>query len=407
MAVYEYKALNAKGKTIQGVIDATTHFEARSKLRLDGIFAYDLDIAELEEVSPQKRLLSIGFGARISKNEVCILTRQLATLLKAGLPLDQSLTVLIEQVESESLKKIVIQIREKVKEGNALSDALGEHHKVFPELYCHMVKAGEASGALDLVLERLASFLEQSIQQQRRIRAALAYPILMSIIGVAVIVFLMIFVIPTITTIFSEMSQNLPWPTHALISTSRFLRRFWFPISTLILSIYIILRKYINTESGKNIKDKLLLQIPMFGGLQKKIAISRFAQTMGTLIGGGLPILDALKISRHIVGNEIMAKAIDRVASSVQEGEEIASPLKREGIFPPIVVHMVSVGEKSGQLEEMLQKIEDAYNAEVQASIAALTSLLEPLIILVMGVLVGFIVISILWPIFEINQLIG
>ena len=407
MAVYEYKALNTQGKTIRGVIDASTTMEARSKLRRDGIFAFELNVAEMEKAASEKRLFSLGFFHWVKKGEIAILTRQLATLLKAGLPLDQSLTALIDQVESESLKKIVIQIREKVKEGNAFSDALAEHPRVFSDLYCHMVRAGEASGALDLVLERLASFLEQSIQQQRKIRASLAYPILMMIIGVAVIIFLMIFVIPTITGIFSEMSQQLPMPTQILISTSHFIKNFWLPIAVAILALYLFLRRYFKTESGRIVKDTLNLKIPIFGGLRKKFAVARFAQTMGTLISGGLPILDALRIVRHIVNNEVMGRVIDRVAISVQEGEEIAPTLKREGIFPPIVVHMISVGEKSGQMEEMLQNISEAYNAEVEATIAGLTSVLEPLIILIMGVLVGFIVMSILWPIFEINQLVG
>ncbi|MGA1843002.1 MAG: type II secretion system inner membrane protein GspF [bacterium] len=407
MAVYEYKALDTKGKTVRGVIDASTSMEARTKLRRDGIFAFELKTAELEQVLPEKQLFTTGIFRWIKKAEVALITRQLATLLKAGLPLDQSLTALIDQVESEPLKKIIIQIREKVKEGSAFSDALAEHPRVFSDLYCHMVRAGEASGALDLVLERLADFLEQSIQQQRKIKASLAYPILMCVIGVAVIIFLMIFVIPTITNIFSEMSQQLPLPTQILISTSFFIRDFWVVIAGAIIAIYFILRRYVKTESGRLLKDSLSLKVPIFGSLKKKFAIARFAQTMGTLLSGGLPILEALRIVRHIVDNEVIGRAIDRVALSVQEGEEIAPPLKREGIFPPIVIHMVSVGEKSGQMEEMLHKIAEAYTNEVESAIAGLTSVLEPLIILFMGVLVGFIVMSILWPIFEINQLIS
>ncbi len=407
MAVYEYKALNTRGKTVRGVIDASTSMEARSKLRRDGIYAFEINIAEIEKASPEKQLLPISFFRRIKKAEIAVFTRQLATLLKAGLPLDQSLTALIEQIESEPLEKIIIQIREKVKEGSALSDALAEHPKVFTDLYCNMVRAGEASGALDLVLERLASFLEQSIQQERKIRASLAYPILMCIIGVVVIIFLMIFVIPTITTIFSEMSQNLPLSTQILISTSLFIKNFWLPIAGILFCVYLISRRYLKTESGRLLKDTVSLRAPIFGTLHRKFAIARFAQTMSTLISGGLPILDALKIVRHVVGNEVMARAIDHVASNVQKGEEIAPPLKREGLFPPIVVHMISVGEKSGQMEEMLQKIAEAYNSEVEATITGLTSILEPLIILFMGVVVGFIVMSILLPIFEINQLVG
>ncbi len=406
MAVYEYKALNTKGKNIQGVIDASTPIEARAKLKREGVYAFELSVAEIEKVTPKKRWLPVSFAHRISRTEIAIFTRQLATLLKAGLPLEESMTVLIEQIESERFKKIVIQIREKVKEGNALSSALSDHPKVFSELYCHMVRAGEASGALDLVLERVASFLEQRIQQQRKIRAAMAYPVLMSIIGIAVIIFLMLFVIPTITTIFTEMNQQLPLPTQIMITTSQFLRRFWPFIAVLVFCLYMVVRHYTNTEYGRWLKDKLSLKIPFWGDLIKKIAVARFAQTMGTLVGGGLPLLDALRIARHIVGNQVMAAAIDRVALCVQGGEEIAPPLKREGIFPPIVIHMVSVGEKSGQMEEMLQKIEESYYTEVQATISGLTSILEPLIILIMGILVGFIVLSILWPIFEINQLI-
>jgi len=406
MAVYEYKALTIQGKTIHGVIAASTPLEARSKLRREGVYAFELNVAEVEKPSPQKGWLPLRFGQRISKNDVAVFTRQLATLLKAGLPLEESMTVLIEQIESEAFKKVIIQIREKVKEGNALSTSLSEHPKIFSDLYCHMVKAGEASGALDLVLDRVAHFLEERIQQQRKIKAALAYPALMCIIGIGVIIFLMIFVIPTITNIFTEMNQQLPFLTHMLISTSQFLKEFWFFIAIGLFCLYQIIHHYINTESGRRMKDMLALKVPFLGDLFKKIAVARFAQTMGTLVGGGLPILDALRIARHIVGNEVMAKAIDRVASSVQAGEAIAPPLKREGIFPPIVIHMISVGEKSGQMEEMLQKVEEAYTGEVQATISGLTSILEPLIILFMGVIVGLIVMSILWPIFEINQLI-
>ncbi|MGA1869226.1 MAG: type II secretion system inner membrane protein GspF [bacterium] len=414
MAVYEYKAMDKKGKTLNGIIDATTMQEARSKLRREHIFAYEIIEASTDSSTPVKasRTESIQYWIKgkfrqIRQKDIASFTRQLATLLKADMPLDHSLTAIIEQIENEFFKKTIIQIREKVKEGLSLGDALSEHPSTFSDFYIQMIKAGETSGALDIILERLAVYLEKKNQQQQKVWSALAYPILMISIGIIALIFIVIFVVPTITNIFSEMSQQLPLPTEIVFSISLFLKAYWFPLVIILLVSILVFRHYMHTESGRFLTDSISLKIPLIGGLVQKLAVTRFAQTLGTLINGGVPILEAMRIVKHIVNNQVMSNAIDNVCNSIKEGEGIASPLKRTGIFPPIVIHMISVGEKSGQIEEMLENIAESYELEVEATLNSVTSLLEPLIILFMGVVVAFIVMAILLPIFEMNQLVG
>ena len=414
MAVYEYRAMDKSGKSLTGIIDANTEKEARLKLRRENIFAFDIfeaaiDALEIKQANGKisiQQFLKNKFY-RIKSKDIASFTRQLATLLKADLPIDHSLTALIEQIENEFFKKTIIQVREKVKEGISLGDALAEHPKTFSDFYIQMIRAGETSGALDLILERLAIYLEKKNQQQQKLWSAMAYPILMTCIGIMALLFIVVFVVPTITSIFSEMNQQLPLPTQILFSFSIFVKKFWFPLVAVILFCLLMLRHYLQTKSGKYFIDVISLKIPLIGGLVRKLAVTRFAQTLGTLINGGVPILDSMKIVKHIVNNEVMSNAIDNVCVSIKEGEEIAPPLKRAGIFPPIVIHMISVGEKTGQIEQMLYNISESYELEVEATINSVTSLLEPLIILIMGVVVGLIVLSILLPIFEMNQLVG
>ncbi|MGA1823267.1 MAG: type II secretion system inner membrane protein GspF [bacterium] len=414
MAVYEYKAMDNGGKNLNGIIDAATIQEARHKLRRENIFAYEIIEASTDISKPVKSSRTENFQYwikgkfhHIKQKDIASFTRQLATLLKADMPLDHSLTAIIEQIENEYFRKTIIQVREKVKEGISLGEALGEHPTTFSDFYIQMIKAGETSGALDLILERLAVYLEKKNQQQAKVWSAMAYPILMISIGVIALIFIVIFVVPTITNIFSEMSQQLPLPTQIIFSTSLFLKAYWIPLFLLILFSLFLVKKYMRTESGRYLTDSLSLKMPLIGGLVQKLAVTRFAQTLSTLINGGVPILEAMRIVKHIVNNQLMSIALDNVCDSIKEGEGIAPPLKRTGIFPPIVIHMISVGEKSGQIEEMLNNIAESYELEVEATLNSLTSLLEPLIILVMGTVVAFIVLSILLPIFEMNQLVG
>lgn len=406
MAIFEYRGLNLQGKSIKGLIDADTVQDAHSKLKRDNIYPF-----ELKATSVSKRffkideLLSLVVKQKTKTREVALLTRQLATLLKAGLPLMQALTTLIDQIETPHIKKIFIGIREKVKGGMPFSKTLSEHPQLFSRLYIQMVRAGEASGALDQVLIRLAEYLEKKNRQKNKIQATLTYPFLMLVIGIAVVVFLMIYVIPKITSIFVEMEQALPWPTIILIRLSEFLKIFWLPLIVVIVLGVFGFRKYKNTASGGLFIDRFLLKVPILGELIRKIDTSRFSRTLSTLVCSGIPILDSLFIVKDVIGNRLLAMAVEGACHSIQEGEDLAAPLKKARVFSPIVTDMIAIGEKSGQLEEMLLNIAENYDNEVDMSINSLTSVLEPLIIVLMGVLVAFIVLAILLPIFEMNQI--
>jgi len=407
MAIFEYRALNTQGKSIKGLIDADSGQDARSKLRRDNIYPF-----ELKATSGSKRLLKSELFAlflnpnKAKSREIALLTRQLATLLKAGLPLMQALSALIDQIDAEHIKKIFIEIREKVKSGMPLSKALSEHPQIFSRLYVQMVRAGEASGSLDSVLTSLADYLEKKIRQRNKIWSTLAYPIFMVFIGVAVLTFLMMYVIPTITTIFVEMKQNLPLPTLLLIRTSEILKGFWLPLLLVAVLLIVSFRKYKHTDAGGLLIDRTVLKIPVVGELLRKIDTARFALTLKILVCNGVPILDSLTIVRDVITNRVLANAIDDARHCIQEGEDLAVPLKKSNVFPPIVTHMIAIGEKSGQLEEMLANIAEGYESEVDMAINSLTSILEPAIILLMGIIVAFIVLSILLPIFEMNQIV-
>jgi len=405
MAIFEYRALNLQGKSLKGLIDADSVQDARLKLRRDNIYPTDLKFTSVSKRISKIELFNL-FKQKIKTKEVALLTRQLGTLLKAGLPLMQALSTLIDQIDTPHVKKIFIEIREKVKSGMPFSKALSEHPRLFSRLYIQMVRAGEASGALDQVLASLAEYLEKKNRQRNKILSTMAYPIFMVAIGIAVIVFLMMFVIPTITNIFVEMQQTLPLSTLILIRTSEFLKLFWVPL--LLISVLVILafRKYKNTSSGGLFIDKTLLKTPILGELIRKIDTARFAQTLRTLVGSGIPILDSLSIVKDVLTNRLLAGAVENARHCIREGEDLAVPLKRAKVFPTMVTDMIAIGEKSGQLEEMLGNIAENYENEVDMTINGLTSILEPIIILLMGVIVAFIVVSVLLPIFEMNQMI-
>lgn len=405
MAIFEYRALDAQGKSLKGLIDADSPQDARSKLRRDNIYPIDLKTTSAHKRLSKTELFTL-LQPKTKTKEITIITRQLATLLKAGLPLMQALAALVDQIDTEHTKKIFIDIREKVKGGMPLSKAMSEHPQVFFRLYVQMVRAGEASGSLDQVLASLANYLEKRIQQRNKILSTLAYPIFMLFIGVAVLTFLMIYVIPTITNIFVEMKQSLPLPTLILIRSSEFLQTFWLPLLLALVMLILALNKYRRTETGGLFLDRTLLKLPVFGELIRKIDTARFAQTLCILVCNGVPILDSLTIVKDVITNRLLANAIEEARHCLQEGEDLAVPLKKAKVFPPIVTHMIAIGEKSGQLEEMLSNISESYANEVDMTINSLTSILEPVIILLMGAIVAFVVLSILLPIFEMNQIV-
>ena len=377
---------------------------ARTKLRTQQIFPVDIR-EEISKTQVAEDPLAKLF-VRVRAQDISILTRQLATLLEAGTPLVSALDAIIEQTENHAVKKIISQVREEIKEGRSFADALDKHRKVFSDLYVNMIRAGEESGALEGVLLRLADFTENQILLKNRIRAALAYPIIMTIIGAGVMIFLLTFVIPTVTQVFAEMGQTLPLPTRILMAISNLFKGYWWLIIIGLIFLIVGLRRYLQTPKGALRWDRVKLRLPLFGGIILRGAVARFARTLATLLQGGLPILNSLEIVKTVVNNQLLAQAIEETKAEVREGEGIAPSLKRSGLFPAIVTHMIATGEASGNLEEMLAKVADAYEAEVETKVTALTSILEPLIILAMGIVVGFIVISILLPIFEMNQLV-
>ena len=389
---------------MKGIIDAPSPRMARSKLRSLRIFPVDIreEISKLQVAEDPLAKLFV----RMRPQDISIITRQLATLLEAGTPLVSALDAIIEQTDNHAVKKIIAQVREEIKEGRSFADALDKHRKVFSDLYVNMIRAGEESGALEGVLLRLADFTENQILLKNRIRAALAYPLIMTIIGAGVMIFLLTFVIPTVTQVFEEMGQTLPLPTRILMAVSNLFKGYWWLIIIGFVFLIVGIRRYLQTPKGALRWDRVKLRLPLFGGLIVRGAVARFARTLATLLQGGLPILNSLEIVKTVVNNQLLAQAIEETKAEVREGEGIAPSLKRSGLFPAIVTHMIATGEGSGNLEQMLAKVADAYEAEVQTKVTALTSILEPLIILAMGVVVGFIVISILLPIFEMNQLV-
>ncbi len=407
MPVYEYKALDIRGKSLKGIIDADSVSAARQKLRETNIFPIDLTETSVEENKvPTGRSIGDLFK-RISLQEVSVMTRQLATLLGASLPLVTSLTALISQITNPRLKKTLAQIKEDVNEGNSFAWSISRYPAIFSTFYVNMVRAGEASGTLDIVLERLTDFNESQQALRGKIKAALAYPIFMFLIGTIVLFFLTTFIVPKITGIFSEMHQTLPGITIFLISISGFLKSFWTAIVLIIIISFIGLRyMFTKTIRGQYLWDKIKLKMPLFGSLTHKMAVARFSRTLGTLLESGVPMLTALSIVKNVVNNRLIADSIAEASRDVEEGQNLSATLLKSRLFPPIVTQMISAGEQSGTLEKMLYKIADSLENEVESNITMMTSMLEPVMILVMGRLVGFIVISILLPIFEMNQLI-
>ena len=403
MPVFEYEALNSSGRAIRGIIDAESVRTARTKLRSQGV--YPTDIRE-ESGALFQRSPSFSVFNRVKAKELAQAFRQLATLLEANIPLVSSLSALIDQLGNPVLRKILTQIRERVREGISLADALSAHPQIFPNIFVGLVRAGEVSGTLALTLGRWADFSEHQVALRQRIRAALTYPVFMFVIGLGVLFFLLAFVIPTVTKIFSDVNQALPWPTLILISASDFLSRFWWALIGGLVILGIWLRKTLRSESGALFWDRLKLKLPLGGALHRKLSVSRWSRTLGTLLSGGLPLLQALEFSQEVAGNRLLSQALGQARDRVREGEELAISLKMSGLFPSVILEMVSVGEKSGELGKMLEKVAMGLENEAESDLRGMIALLEPIMILIMGVGVGFIAISILLPILEMSQIV-
>jgi general secretion pathway protein F len=403
MPVYEYKGVTSGGKNVSGVQDGEGLKAVKSKLKKEGIIV--LEIREGASARAARReTLSLAFGSRVRLGDVANATRQLATLLSSGLPLMDALTVLVEQEENAGLRGALSSVRDSVREGATLADALKDNPRVFSQLYINMVSAGEASGTLEITLDRLADFLDEQVRFRGRISAALAYPAFMTVIGLGMLLFIFSFVMPRIIGMFQDMKQQLPFITLMLLAVVRFLSSFWWVLLLALAGGAYYFRRYARTQAGKENIDARLLRLPVFGPLIRMIAVSRFTRTLGTLLQSGVPTLAALDIVRNVIGNSVLANAVQKARENVREGEPIADPLRRSGLFPPVVVQMVAVGEKSGELEKMLLKISDSFDRTVETRLTGLMALMEPVIILAMGLIIGFVVIAIMLPMLEMSS---
>jgi general secretion pathway protein F len=407
MPVFEYTALDARGKTTSGIIDAEGSVAARQKLRASGIFP--VTIKEAYEATPKKTSKSFDLTRRFSRIkpiEVAMMTRQLATLIGAGFPLVSALDALAPQTKSHGFKKIITQIKDSIVEGSSFAQALSKYPTTFSSLYVNMVRAGETSGTLEIVLDRLADITEKQQALMTRIQTALAYPMFMLVFGTIVLFILLVYIVPSFTSIFADMHQTLPAPTRLLIFLGEFFKSYWWIIFIILGMIWFLLNRVKKTEKGRFWFDKMVLSLPVVGNSVKKLAVARFARTLGSLLENGVSMLVALDIVKNIAGNILISEAIETGAIEVGKGQGLGAALSGRGIFPSLSIQMIQVGEQSGELEKMLTKIADVFENEVETSILRLTSYLEPVMILVMGMCVLFIVLSICLPIFEMNQLI-
>lgn len=413
MPIYEYKGYDQKGKSVKGSLDADGVKALRVLLRKEGILATDVFEASGAQVGGPKS--KFGFLGRqikfeglfkgVSISDIAQSTRQMAILLQAGVPMVGSLNALIDQIDNEKLKRIYSEIRSSVNEGSSLADAM-EKHKIFSSIYINMVRAGESSGALEVVLERLADFMEGQAQLKSKIISAMVYPAVMAFVAFAVMIVMLTTVVPRIAQVFIRAKVQLPLMTRMLIGTSNLLSSYWWILLIIFGGLIYGFIRWKKTSNGRAKWDQLSLKFPIFGNITQLVSVARFSRTLSTLLASGVPLLASLQIVRNIVSNDVLEKAIDKVRDAVREGEDIATPLKRSGCFPPMVTHMIAIGEKSGQLETMLTRIAVTYEQQVQLKVTTLTALLEPLMIVIMGGSVGFIVMSILTPIMQMNTLV-
>jgi len=408
MPVYEYEALLASGKKNSGILDAESEAAVRARLRGEGKFPVKIRLSRSQSEGGEPGVFSrLVLFERIKPVEVHIFTRQLATLLGAGIPLDSALNSITEQAENPAMKKVVAQLKESVSEGEPMSQAMQHFQRLFPNMYVNMVRAGEASGSLDKVLSSLADFGEKQEALKARIRAALVYPAFMAVIGAGILFVLVTYIVPNITQVFDDMEKALPLPTIVLINTSSFLQSYWWAVLAVLVVSFLALKVAIRGKTGKYLWDLLKLNIPFIGSVYRKSVVTRFASTLESLLGSGVEIIDALEIVKRIIDNTHVSIVVDQAIDDVNKGRSMANALSGASWFPPMFVQMVAIGETSGQLEEMLGKVAEACERDVESAVLGLTSLIEPVMIVTMGLIVGLIVISILLPIFEMNQMIG
>lgn len=419
MPLYAFKGVGASGKNVSGTREADGPKNLRQVLKRESVF-----ITEMREVQGREKQgrQAAGGGSKqsglkkeidfkglfetVRPADVAIFTRQLATLLRAGIPLAEALAALSEQADNKKLQMVLAELRQRVNEGEALAKALEVHPRVFPDLYVNMVRSGETAGNLDVVLLRLADFMETQNALRAKVSGAMTYPIIMMVMGSLVMGILMVVVVPQITEIFADSQRALPINTQILIGVSSLIGGWWFILLPAIVGGVIMIRRWMRTPKGRGKVDRWLLKTPVVGPLVRFLAVARFARTLATMLASGVPVLTALDIVKRVLNNTVLEKVVEEARDSIREGESVAAPLKRSGQFPSMMCHMVAVGERSGELETMLEHVADAYERDVESKVARLTALLSPLMIVVMAVGVGFIVFSIIQPILDLQQFV-
>lgn len=401
MQTFKYIVKNRDGKNIEGTAEAKDRDDLIIKLRAENYI-----IISIEPIL-KKQVTSTLFAKRIKLDDLVIFSRQLATMVEAGMPLVSVLDILVEQVENLSFKTVIKRLKDDIEGGLSLSQAMIRHPHIFSHLFINMVKAGEISGTLDIILNRVAIYFEKMASLQRKLKTAMIYPATIVVIAISVTIFLLIRVVPTFNGIFDMLGAELPLPTRLLIFVSDFVKHYFFYGVGCIFVFLIIVNRIIKTSKGRFLFDKFILKLPIFGKIIKKVSIAKFARTLAILTRSGVPILVCLDIVGKTIGNKVVEKIVEDARGSIRDGKSIAEPLAKNSIFPPMVVRMISVGEKTGELEKMLSKIADFYDEQVDAAVSGLTSLIEPLIIVFLGVIIGSIVLAIFLPIFKMTQVVG
>ena len=396
MAHYSYIAKDNQGTKLSGVVEVADQHEAIDVLHKKGLIVISVKEEKFRKVREQG----------VALDDLVVFSRQLATMVESGITLVQALHILSEQSENKYLSQVTLQIKEDIESGSTLHDSLSKHPKIFSNLYVNMVKAGETSGLLDEILDRLSSYLEKSSALQRKVKSSLVYPAVVISMAILITTVLLIKVVPTFKGVFATLGGTLPVPTQILIGISDVLRRFFLFVVIAFVLLAFLFKQYINTRPGRHQFDSRLLRLPVFGPLFRKVVVAKFARTLATLVKSGVPILNALEIVGKTCGNVVVEETITNTRNSIREGEPIAEPLSKGRVFPPMVVRMISVGEQTGQLEKMLNKIADFYDEQVDAAVSGLTSMIEPLVIGLLGIIIGGIVLALFMPIFKITQLI-
>ena len=399
---FKYNVRDKTGKVVTGKLEGDSREAVATKLRQMGYIILDLEQDRLAQLN------KIQFGTSVKIKDITIFARQFATMINAGLSLTKCLSILAEQAENKEMRDIISQLNRDVEAGQSLSEAMMKHPKVFPPLFYNMVKAGETGGVLDEVLLRVADLFEQDAQLKGRVKSAMMYPMVISILVVVVVIAMMLFVVPTFIDMFSSAGQELPLPTQVLVAVSNYVASIKGVITAIVLAIlFVIFRQWIRTDSGKFIWDGVKLRMPVAGNIIRKTSVARFSRTFGTLVAAGVPILSAMDIVADTAGNEVVTRALKSARAAIKEGETIAKPLRESPVFPGMVVQMVAVGEETGALDQMLTKIADFYDEEVGTAIDGLSSAMEPIIMVVLSVVVGGIVIALYMPMFQSVTMVG